>query len=209
MKNAYYEKISTTLLNNLQKRNFDAYYVSSKEEALKKALSLVNKDKLITFGGSVTLDQIGLLDHLSSNSYNLLDRRKATSQEEKEEIYRKSFFADTYFMSTNAITIDGELINIDGNGNRVAALIYGPKEVIIITGLNKLVTNVEDGINRVHNIAAPPTTLRLNIDTPCSNVGHCKECLSDKTICNQTVITRNSRHKNRIKVILVGEELGY
>ena len=124
-------------------------------------------------------------------------------------MYRDAFSADTYFMSTNAITLDGELINIDGNGNRVAALIYGPDQVIIVAGLNKVTANVEDGIRRVRNCATPPNCIRLNKKTPCAATGRCADCLSPEGICNQLVITRRSGNPDRIKVILIGESLGY
>ena len=161
------------------------------------------------FGGSMTLADIGMLDTLREGHFNLLDRSTANNQDEVLAIYQKSFAADTYFMSTNAITIDGQLVNIDGNGNRVAALIYGPKQVIIMAGMNKVATNVEEAINRVQNFASPANTQRLHKNTPCNKTGYCHDCQSEDCICSNTVITRRSGTKDRIKVILIGEVLGY
>lgn len=208
-KKNYYKTIADTVIKNLTKRKIEGYYVNNKEEALEKALSLISSNDIISFGGSVTLEEIGLLNALEKSNYQVLDRRKAKNEEETASIYRQVFSSDVYFMSSNAITLDGELINIDGNGNRVSALIFGPKSVILIAGMNKLSSNIDEGILRVHNFASPPNTLRLNFNTPCNKTGQCHQCLSDECICCQTVITRMSRIPNRIKVILVGEELGY
>ena len=139
----------------------------------------------------------------------LIDRSKASSPEETKQMYRDSFSSDVYFMSTNAITLDGELINIDGNGNRVAALIYGPDKVVMIVGMNKLVSTVEDGMNRVSDIAAPANGVRLGKQTPCATTGSCHDCLSPECFCNQLVITRRCYTPGRIHVILVSETLGY
>ena len=158
----------------------------------------------------MTLAESGILDALRAKSdIHLIDRNTAKTPEETKQMYRDAFSADTYFMSTNAITLDGELINIDGNGNRVAALIYGPDQVIIVAGLNKVTANVEDGIRRVRNCATPPNCIRLNKKTPCAATGRCADCLSPEGICNQIVITRRSGNPDRIKVILIGESLGY
>lgn len=204
-----FENTAQTIIKNLEKRQMEGYYCENAAAAVEKALSFVEADSTVTYGGSETLNESGLKEALRKGSYNLLDRDKAATPEIKKEIEAKTFVADYYFMSTNAITLDGELINVDGSGNRVAALIYGPKNVIIITGMNKIVPNVESGLTRVRNFAAPPNVVRLNKNTPCFTTGKCHDCLSPDCICNQTVITRRSGIKNRIKVILVGEELGY
>ena len=138
----------------------------------------------------------------------LSDRNTANGPEEMKQIMHDALSCDYYFMSSNAITHDGELVNIDGNGNRVAALIYGPENVIVIAGMNKIVKDVEEGISRSRNVAAPPNCVRLNKNTPCAVNGVCGNCLAD-TICDQIVITRASRMPKRLKVILVGEELGF
>ena len=139
----------------------------------------------------------------------LLDRSKASSPEEVAEIYHQALSADYYFMSSNAITLEGELINTDGTGNRVAALIYGPKNVILLAGMNKVAHTLEEGIMRVRNVASPINANRLGRKTPCASTGSCADCLSPDCICSHTVITRRSAPANRIKVILIGEALGY
>lgn len=205
----FYEQQSSTLIKNLKKRQIAGYYCESQEAAVALALSLTEAGTTVSFGGSMTLADIGMLDALRAGHFNLLDRTTANNQDEVLAIYQKAFAADTYFMSTNAITIDGQLVNIDGNGNRVAALIYGPKQVIVMAGMNKVATDVEEAIKRVHNFAAPANTKRLKCNTPCNKTGHCHDCQSDDCICSNTVITRRSGIKDRIKVILIGEVLGY
>ena len=148
-------------------------------------------------------------DELKKSDYILYDRSSAVTPEERTAMYGKIVTSDYFFMSSNAITLNGELVNIDGNGNRVACLIAGPKNVIVIAGMNKIVPDVESGIARVRNMAAPPNTVRLGRKTPCAELGRCADCLTPDCICCQTVITRKSSVPNRIKVILVGEELGY
>lgn len=205
----FYRQQANTLLQNLKKRNMAAYYCETKEEAVALAKSLIEEGSTISFGGSMTLAEIGMLDVLRSGNYELLDRSKANSQEDVKTIYRKAFSADTYFMSTNAVTLDGHLVNIDGNGNRVAALIHGPDQVIIMAGMNKVTTDLENALNRVSNFAAPPNTQRLNRNTPCNKTGFCSDCQSEDCICSNTVITRRSHVEDRIKVIMIGEVLGY
>ena len=205
----YYERTAETIIKNLAKRHIQGYYVTAKEEAVHKALSFLKENTTISWGGSMTLSEIGLISTLeTAGCYNLLDRSKV-SPSQVEELYHHAFLADTYFMSTNAITLDGQLINIDGTGNRVAALIYGPKQVIIIAGMNKVAKNIEEALSRIHNIACPQNAIRLSKNTPCSLTGACHDCLSPDCICMQTVITRNSKPEGRLKVILVGESLGY
>ena len=158
----FYKQQSMTIIQNLKKRQIAGYYCESHEAAVELALSLTDTGTTISFGGSMTLEGIGILDVLRKGDYNLLDRSKTTNGEEVLEIYRKSFSADTYYMSTNAITLDGQLVNIDGNGNRVAALIYGPTQVIVMVGMNKVSSDVEEAIKRVQNFASPQNTQRLN-----------------------------------------------
>lgn len=208
-KQEYYKNIAETVIKNLAKRRMEGYYCESSAEAVKLALSLMPKGSSIGWGGSVTLSECGLMDAISNGDYKLLDRSLAKSKEEQKEIYGKIFGADFFLTSTNAITIDGELINVDGRANRVCYICYGPENVIVIAGMNKLVSDVDCGIKRVHDIASPKNTVRLNRKTPCAVTGHCADCLSPDCICAQTVITRLSLVPNRIKVILVGEELGY
>lgn len=209
-KQTYYQIQAETIIKNLEKRQISGYYCAGKEEAVKTAMSLTKPGTTVSFGGSMTLVESGAMDALKSrDDIHLIDRSLAKSPEEVKQTYRDSFSADTYFMSSNAITLDGQLVNIDGNGNRVAALIYGPDQVIILAGMNKIVSNVEDGVRRVRNLATPPNCIRLNKQTPCAVTGTCADCMSNDCICNQIVITRRSGTPGRIKVILIGEELGY
>lgn len=158
----------------------------------------------------MTLAESGMADALKQRSdITLLDRSTAGSPEEVKEIYHKSLNADYYFMSSNAITTDGELVNIDGTGNRVAALIYGPEHVVILAGMNKVSPSLEEAVSRVKNVASPMNANRLNRKTPCATTGLCSDCLSPDCICSHTVITRKSAPEKRIKIILIGESLGY
>lgn len=197
------------IIKKLELRGIEGFYCENKEQALLKALELMKPGSSITWGGSETLKEIGMFDAIQKADYVLYDRDKVETPEEKKAFYAKQVTADYFLMSTNAITLDGQLVNIDGNGNRVACLITGPENVIVIAGKNKVSVNVEQAIDRVRNIASPPNAVRLNKHTGCFELGRCVDCLNDDCICCHTVITRNSRVKNRIKVILVGEELGY
>lgn len=204
-----YKHLAQTVLKGIEKRHMEGYYCETSEEAKALALSLVPAGSSVSFGGSVTLNETGVLEALRSREdIKLLDRDNASNPEEVKQLMHDALSCDYYFMSSNAITHDGELVNIDGNGNRVAALIYGPENVIVIAGMNKIVKDVEEGISRTRNVAAPPNCVRLNKNTPCSVNGVCGNCLAD-TICDQIVITRASRMPKRLKVILVGEELGF
>ncbi len=204
-----YENLADSLIEKFGQRQIEAYYAADRDEALERACRFLTPGCTIAWGGSVTLEEIGLIDTVKASDYIVYDRSTAKTPEERKEIYRKAAACDFYFMSSNAITLDGQLVNIDGNGNRVSSLIHGPENVIIIAGMNKVVANVEAGIDRARNIAAPPNTVRLGLSTPCSELGRCADCLSKQCICDNIVITRRSFIPNRIKVILVGEELGY
>lgn len=209
-KQAFYQTQAQTIIKHLNARRMKGYYCPTKEDAVKTAMELTAPGNVVSFGGSMSLSECGIMDALKSRTdIQLIDRALAKTPEEIKQAYRDSFSADTYFMSTNAITLDGRLVNIDGNGNRVAALIYGPDQVIVVAGMNKVTSTVEDAIRRVHNIASPPNCIRLNKKTPCAASGVCAECLGEDCICSQTVITRRSGSFERIKVLLVGEELGY
>lgn len=157
----------------------------------------------------MTITEIGLIDAIQSGDYKIINRENATSLEEQRKIYGEICCSDFFLMSTNAITLDGELINIDGRGNRVAFLCFGPQNVLILAGMNKVVTDIESGIKRARDIAAPPNAIRLNRKTPCAITGKCEDCYSPECMCGQFVITRRSGIPNRIKVILIGEAVGY
>ncbi|WP_276929534.1 lactate utilization protein [Herbinix luporum] len=208
-KKTYYENLSDTLIERFNKRGIEGYYCNDKEEALLMAKRFLTPGCSISWGGSETLNEIGLFEALKDSDYILYDRHLAKTPEESLQLYGKIVTCDYFFMSSNAISLDGQLINIDGKGNRVACLIAGPKNVIIIAGMNKIVTDVDSGIERVRNMASPPNNIRLGRNTPCAQLGRCANCLVDDCICCQIVITRKSNIPGRIKVILVGEELGY
>lgn len=200
-----FQNTAATIIKNLKKRNMNGYYCASKEDALKKALEIIPENSSIGWGGSVTLDQIGLIQALKDGNYEAIDRMQKDPKEQAARIFNADFF----LMSTNAITLDGELINVDGRANRICYLCYGPEHVLILAGMNKVVPDVKSGIQRVRNMAAPPNTTRLNKNTPCARFGRCMDCLEPDCICNQILITRRSGSPERIHVILVGEELGY
>lgn len=209
-KNMHYETLSKTLIENFKKRQIDACYCPTAAEAQEKALSYLKPGASVSFGGSMTLEEIGMLDALRQNrDISLIDRAAASSPEETIKLFHDALSADYYFMSSNAITAAGELVNIDGNGNRVAALIYGPEYVIVMAGMNKVTANAEEALSRIRNTATPMNCHRLGKKTPCSVTGVCGDCLSPDCICCQTVITRRSNIPGRIKVILIGESLGY
>ena len=208
-KQTFYENQAKSIIHKLEARKMEGYYCPDKESAKTKVLELIGPNKkVVTYGGSMSLDEVGLKEAVEEAGHDLLRREKYVTPEEKRECFAKQTLADVFMMSTNAITLDGELVNIDGSGNRVACLSFGPNEVIVVAGMNKVVSNVEEGIARSRNFAAPPNTVRLGCDTPCAKIGQCGNCLND-TICCQIVVTRASRVPGRIKVVLVGEELGY
>lgn len=208
-KQKYYENVANTIIKNLSKRQIDGYYCPNRLSALHKALELIPKGASIGWGGSMTLIETGLMDAIQKGNYKIINRDMATNLEEQRKIYGQICCSDFFLMSTNAITLEGELINIDGRGNRVAFLCFGPQNVLILTGMNKVVTDTESGFKRVRNIASPPNALRLNRKTPCAITGKCEDCYSPDCMCGQFVVTRRSVIPNRIKVILIGEELGY
>lgn len=208
-KKKFYETAAETLIKNLDKRGMEAYYVDNKDDALKMALRFITPGSSVSWGGSMSINEIGLIPALKAWDCTVLDRTVPKTEEEKKEFFGKVAVCDYYFMSTNAITMDGELVNIDGTGNRVASLIFGPSNVVIIAGMNKVADNLESAVDRARNTAAPMNTIRLDRKTPCTQVGRCMDCMSPDCICNQFVVTRRSAPAGRIKIILVGEELGY
>ena len=208
-KKIFYKNQADSIIKKLALRKMEGYYADSMEEACEKVLELIGSGKKsVAYGGSMTIDNSDLKDRINSAGHDLIIREQYKSPEEVKELKAKMINADTFLMSTNAITLDGELINIDGRGNRVSYLIYGPEQVIVIAGMNKVVKDVNAGLDRTRNIASPANTVRLNCDTPCAKIGRCGDCL-EHTICCEMVITRASMIPRRIKVILVGEELGY
>ena len=208
-KQQYYENAAETIIKNLKKRRMEGFYCATKEEAVKKALELMPKGASIGWGGSMTLEETGLMQAVRGADYEIIDRDAAKTDAERKEVYAKIVNCDYFLMSANAITLDGELINIDGRANRISFLCFGPEHVLVVAGMNKVVSDVDSGIKRVHDIASPPNAVRLHRNTPCAKTGRCGDCFSDDCICAQTLVTRLSLIPNRIQVILVGEELGY
>ena len=199
-----------SLITAIEKRNMTAYYCESKEDCLKKVLEILPENCTIAWGGSESIKEVGIPDTVKeSGKYTVYDRAKYLSPRQVKEFNKLAFSSDYYFMSTNAITLDGMLMNIDGNGNRVANLIFGPEHVIVVVGMNKVVPTIEEAYSRIRNIASPPNTVRLKKNTPCSKTGKCGDCYSDDCICNQIVVTRRSREKERIIVLLVNDNLGF
>ena len=203
----YYNKRGPVLVKNLQSRHFDAFYCSTKEEALEKALSLIPRGHSVGWGGTMTCQQIGLIDAVRAGEYRVFDRDACKTVEEREGLMRQTLLCDTFLTSANAISLDGQMVNIDGNGNRVAAIVYGPRQVIVVAGMNKVEDTLEAAINRARTVAAPLNEQRFGHPNPCAATGSCADCKSETCICNQILITRHCRG-NRIKFVLVGEDLG-
>lgn len=205
----YYEKRAAVLLKNLQSRHFDAYYCADRSSALQKALELIPKDASIGWGGAYSAQQIGLLDAIRTGGYNAYDRDVCATPEERVKMMKKCLTADVFLTGANAISLDGQMVNIDGMGNRLAAINYGPDTIIVIAGMNKVADTLEDALTRARTVAAPVNKQRFGQDTPCGVTGICADCKSEGCICNQILITRNCRPAGRIKFVLVGEDLGF
>ncbi|NLB79112.1 MAG: lactate utilization protein [Clostridiaceae bacterium] len=200
----------TRTMDNLVKNNMTAVFVENKDQVVAEVAEYIKEGEQVSVGGSMTLFETGIIDNLRSGRYNFLDRyMENMSRAQMDEIFRKSFFSDTYLTSTNAITENGELYNVDGYGNRVAAMIYGPKSVIVVAGINKIVKDLDQAVERVRRIAAPANSIRLDKNTPCTKTGYCVDCKKDDRICCSYTVLGHQKQKNRIKVILVGESLGY
>lgn len=199
-----------TIINNLQKRNFEAYYCDTAWEACDRAMVMIREGASVSWGGSVTIREIGLLDMLEGRNLKLLDAFRPPSPAEAHEHFRKTLLADYFLMSTNAITVDGKLVNIDGAGNRMAALMTGPREVLIFVGANKVVESEEDALARIKAHACPSNAARLNKEkTPCAVTGRCGECLIPECMCCHMVVTRFCRTPGRVKIMLINENLGF
>lgn len=203
------ELLAQTIIKGINSRNMTGYYAHSKEEACKLALELIPEGSVIGMGGSATVAQIGLLDIIKTDKYKFIDRDGAKNPQEKREAELAAYDADVFLGSANAITEDGVLVNIDGNSNRVSAYAYGPKKLVLIVGMNKVAKDVDAAMKRARNTAAPINVQRFGLKTPCASTGSCMNCKSPDTICCQFLVTRFSRHKDRIHIILVDETLGF
>lgn len=204
-----YKALAEKLIPKLEMRKFEVYYCDTAKEASDKAVSLIDKCDTVSWGGSKTLAETGIIDRVRREGFSVIDRDTAKTPEERGEMMRKALLCDTFLTSTNAISSDGILVNIDGMGNRVAAMCFGPKNVIVVAGMNKLCDTVEEAEKRVHDVAAPKNAERFGLtETGCS-VGKCSDCLSKECMCSYVVKTRQSKVPGRIKIILVGESLGF
>ena len=203
-------KLAERMIKNLHRRNMEAFYCPTAEEAVRKVSELIIDGSSVTWGGSATIREMGIPDVLRSRgTLQVLDRDLAESQEEKVAMYLRAFSADVYLTSANAISEDGVIVNIDGNGNRVAAISWGPKKVVFVIGMNKVAQTTEAALARARSTAAPINAQRFDIETPCKTDGACHNCNSPESICSYVHFLRNSRNKDRHVVVLVGENLGY
>ena len=200
------ELLAQTVIKGLKSRNMNGYYAADREEALKIALSLIPEGSTIGMGGCMSAVEIGLVDALKNGNYDYIDRYKF---EDPRDAARLTFDADFYLASANAMTQDGIIVNIDGNSNRVSAIAYGPRKVIFIVGMNKICDDTEGACKRARNVAAPINAQRFGLSTPCSKTGQCMDCKSVDTVCCNFMITRFSRDKDRMHVILVNDNLGF
>ena len=207
VKKMSYDKSGPLVAEKLRSRQFEAWYVSTTDEAVTKVLELIPEDALVSWGGSMTVDALGIKEKLRLRGQPVLDR-DAVPPEERQDMMRRALTCDVFLMSSNAVTEDGQLFNIDGTGNRVAALCFGPKNVIVVAGMNKVVKDLSDAYSRVRHYASPVNAQRFDLQIPCAVTGQCSDCRSPQSICNAMVATRGSRPAGRIKVILVGEDLG-
>lgn len=204
------EKLAPQVIKSLAQRNIEAFYAKDKEEALKKALEIIPEGATVSCGGTMSCESIGLIDAIKNGNYKYLDRNGAKTPEEKKELESRTFTECDFFLaSVNGMAENGVFVNVDGNANRVAAICQGPKHVLFVVGMNKIVHTEEDAYNRAKYIAAPINAQRFNLGTPCATLGKCADCLHEQCICCQILTTRYSMHKDRMKVILVNEELGF
>ena len=202
------DKMGPKLAEALKKRRFEAWYFSKKEDALKHLEGLIPKNHVVSWGGSLTMETLGV-QNLMKEKYSVIDRDAAANAEEKNDLMRKALTCDTYLSGVNAISEAGELILIDGVGNRCAAVLYGPKQVIIFAGMNKVVKTLKDAYQRARNIASPKNTQRFpDKNTPCSKTGMCGDCAGQDCLCSYIVTVRGTLPAGRIKILLINENLG-
>ena len=205
----YYEKRAQVLVKNLKSRHFEAFYCPDSASALAKALELIPEGASVGWGGALSAQQIGLIDAVKSGNFAAIDRDAATTPEERTQALKRCLTADVFLCGANALSLDGQMVNIDGTGNRVAAIAYGPDTILVIAGMNKVCDTLDDAVTRARTVAAPMNKQRFPFKTPCEVTGACADCKSEESICTQILITRNCRPAGRIKFVLVGEELGF
>ena len=205
----FYDKRGEILVKNLRKRHFEAYYCATREDALKQVLALMPEGSTVGWGGAISASQVGVQAAVRAGNYNVIDRDAYADPAEKLRCMRACFDADYFITGANAISLDGQMVNIDGNGNRVGMIVYGPKNILVVAGMNKVCATLEDAVKRARTVAAPMNQQRFGLNNPCTCTGVCADCLSETSICNQILITRNCKPASRIKFVLVGEELGF
>lgn len=203
------ELLAATVIKGLESRNMKGYYAATREDALQKALELIPQGSSVSWGGSMSIQEIGLKQAMIEGDYQVYNRDTAQTPQERHRMELAVYDADFFLTSSNAVTEDGILVNIDGNSNRVSAIAYGPRHVLMIVGMNKVCKDVDAAVYRARNEAATCNAQRFPIKTPCKVSGACADCKSPDTICCQFLATRFSRHPGRIQVILVGEDLGF
>jgi L-lactate utilization protein LutB len=197
-------------VNALKENGFEVVYASTRSDALQEVLNRVPTDALVGVGGSITVRELGLIDALNQRGHRVAEHWSSDlAPDERMAIRRQQLISDVFLTSSNAITESGHLVNVDGAGNRVAAMIFGPKKVIVVAGVNKIVKNLEEALDRVNDVAAPMNAKRLNRKTPCAVTGQCTDCRSPERICNITTIINRKPGRTDVTVLLVGEELGY
>jgi len=209
VKSKFYEPRCQKAVKALIKNGFDAVYVPTREEAAKKAIELVPENASVGVGGSVTIRELGIVDELKAKGHVIFDHFLVNTAEEKNAARKGQLTCDVFFASTNALSLDGKLVNIDATGNRVASMIFGPGHVVLVAGANKITDDLDQALLRAKQVAAPMNAIRLNRKTPCTMTGQCGECMSEEKICNVTTIIEHKPNLTPFTVIVVGEEIGY
>lgn len=204
-----YDKAGAKVAEALNKRHFEAYYCSDCAEALEKILELIPQDHVVSWGGTATVDELGVKEALRQRGQAVIDRDTAKDAQERQQMLKQALTCDTFLMGSNAISADGQLVNIDGTGNRVAALCFGPTQVVVVAGMNKVAGDLDGAMRRAREVAAPMNAQRFPLKTPCVANGLCGDCKGPDSICAQIVTTRLCKPAGRIKVVLVGEDLGF
>lgn len=204
-----YDKAGAKVAEALNKRYFEAYYCSDRAEALEKILELIPQDHVVSWGGAATVDELGVKEALRQRGQAVIDRDTAKDAQERQQMLKQALTCDTFLMGSNAISADGQLVNIDGTGNRVAALCFGPTQVVVVAGMNKVDGDLDGAMRRAREVAAPMNAQRFPLKTPCVANGLCGDCKGPDSICAQIVTTRLCKPAGRIKVVLVGEDLGF
>lgn len=204
-----YDKAGPKVAEALNKRHFEAYYCPDRAEALEKILELIPQDHVVSWGGAATVDELGVKEALRQRGQAVIDRETAKDAQERQQMLKQALTCDTFLMGSNAISADGQLVNIDGTGNRVAALCFGPTQVVVVVGMNKVAGDLDGAMRRAREVAAPMNAQRFPLKTPCVANGLCGDCKGPDSICAQIVTTRLCKPAGRIKVVLVGEDLGF